>query len=120
MDKHTPGPWGVMCDENWRHVLVKNHESRFVAEVNNWGAEAMPNAKLIAAAPDLLAACEKALDWAKANKQRAGTLDVDALDAAIQWAKYGRKHENPECRKCGNVMDGATALCPGGMDRHVK
>ena len=45
------------------------------------------NARLISAAPELFAACEKALEWAKANKQRAGTLDVDALADAIKKAR---------------------------------
>ena len=59
---HTPGPWkagqriagngwGVWCTENWYGVLDNTAP----------GIDAEANARLIAAAPDLLAACEAVL-----------------------------------------------------------
>ena len=92
----TPGPW-VVEREGWRYQRIFGSDtrvpgnSRFIAEVSldYDGAEA--NALMIAASPDLLAACEKALAWAKENKQRAGTLDVAALESAIKVALEGRR-----------------------------
>ena len=91
----TPGPW-VVEREGWRHQRVYGKdarvpaESRFIAEVSldYDGAEA--NAMLIAASPTLLAACQKALEWAEANMQRAGILDVAGLRAAVLLATEGR------------------------------
>jgi hypothetical protein len=58
--KHTPGPWLVTKDR-WGALCVNNHDafaSEFpVAAVNGAGdEEKAANARLIAAAPDLIAA----------------------------------------------------------------
>jgi len=63
--KHTPGPW--RADESghrreWSHWLFKGkgrHELiGAVSEINGNSEEANANARLIAAAPELYAACE--------------------------------------------------------------
>lgn len=74
--KHTPGPWTV--DTQWTHgnagfVHAGEGSPRAGARVaivtgmggptGPWWDEAEANARLIAAAPDLLAACEAALAW---------------------------------------------------------
>ena len=80
--KHTPGPWWIKgpspglptnpCDDGGDYAIYANFDDprfngkpRIIAEVINkvdWGIEAPAeaNAALIAAAPDLLAACEAA------------------------------------------------------------
>lgn len=57
-DKFTPGPWDVL-----HFALVVSRERAIrIADVNGSDAqERAANARLIAAAPDLLAACKKAL-----------------------------------------------------------
>ena len=108
----TPGPWVVERD-GWRYQRIYGADtrvpgnSRFIAEVSldYDGAEA--NALMIAASPDLLAACEKALEWAKANKQRAGSLDVDALQAAILLALEGRRKVTPPATQHPTSKEGA-------------
>lgn len=60
--KHTPGPWFV---EEPLHRFIRSlaGKSPFVAELNildKTHGEHMANARLIASAPDLLAACEAA------------------------------------------------------------
>lgn len=72
--KHTPGPWQAIAESGplvrdgntwWRIYTDDGDDSEFVAEVGRT-ADAKPheraadaaNARLIAAAPDLLAACQ--------------------------------------------------------------
>lgn len=92
---HTPGPWVVERD-GWRYQRIYGKdarvpgESRYIAEVSLDFDGAEANALLMAASPALLEACQKALEWAEANKQRAGTLDVERLKAAVLLATEGR------------------------------
>ena len=62
--KHTPGPWDVEHDTE-----IIAAEGKWIAEadtrsINFVNGEATANAHLIAAAPDLLRACEVALERA--------------------------------------------------------
>lgn len=64
MSKHTPGPWNW---ENDRTILVAENGERIASDADAQydlldGPNADANANLIAAAPDLLAACKAALD----------------------------------------------------------
>ena len=76
MTKHTPGPWKVYTvldevDQIERQVIAVSmgpcHAEKHVAHICTWGGspepEATANAKLIAAAPQLLAACQEVFDW---------------------------------------------------------
>jgi len=57
MNKHTPGPWIVSKLENENIIYPLNHPEENICEaVCNMG-----NARLIAAAPELLEACQIAL-----------------------------------------------------------
>jgi hypothetical protein len=62
MSQHTPGPWfaNLLFSGAWQ---INSAESRIVANIPT--SQSMPteaNARLIAAAPDLLAACKAALN----------------------------------------------------------
>jgi hypothetical protein len=76
--KHTPGPWEVVTDNHY-HTLIRspldagNMTPGYFAEVRRFTLDEsaysylprdvlIANARLIAAAPDLLAACQAALD----------------------------------------------------------
>jgi hypothetical protein len=84
--KHTPAPWKI-SHENHAYVILSKrfvvadvfHEEK---EGKTTGAqsteEAKANALLIAAAPDLLSALEKAV-----NHKNAFWNNSDALDAAL-------------------------------------
>lgn len=76
---HTPGPWFVFPhgEERMWHVGPAQHSVVFVREVDD--AEA--NARLIAAAPDLLEACEMLREVAD------GSWSRNLLDAAIKKAR---------------------------------
>ncbi len=67
MSKHTPGPWKVIYHFNVvssknRGVATTGGYANNIEDSNALHAESVANAKLIAAAPDLLEALELALD----------------------------------------------------------
>lgn len=83
--KHTPGPWTA---------LNRGYKSHVTDGDMNWSAEIIgpghaANARLIAAAPELLEAGEAALPWISglANKNPSVAPFATALRAAIAKAK---------------------------------
>jgi hypothetical protein len=88
MSKHTKGPWSYRLDDSdvWAgdvRVCRKPHN------VSAYDKEWQANARLIAAAPDLLAALEDLLYQAEHSKE--GSWDRDEARAAIAKAKGGEK-----------------------------
>jgi hypothetical protein len=85
----TPGPWKVEADSlgkggPWDRIAISSPVDTVVANVNKMISAAMPNAYLLAAAPELY----KALRLLKDRRCADFTLDeweqIDAaLDAAI-------------------------------------
>ncbi len=95
--KITPGPYRVNADPSWfgfeaRFYTVTNSEGLIVAFCKDWmdGPEPEANARLFAAAPDLLAALKAARDDLLAiGKTVPGDYILKAIasaDAAIQKA----------------------------------
>ena len=80
---HTPGPWEAV-KANWDRTLIRHalpgdaHVPGYIAEVNNIGAGYEANARLIAAAPELLEALEALL---------GNCLDSEGLAAAHAKAR---------------------------------
>lgn len=70
-NKHTPGPWLI------HDTIIETIEEKFVAQVAN-DARGAIDAKLISAAPELLAACEAALKRAAEVLQRAEHSETHA------------------------------------------
>ena len=75
--KHTKGKWVIRKIGNIRYEV--NSQDRYIAECPIPFAhqdyeveEAEANAKLIAAAPDLLVVCEQVLAWASADTEEGG------------------------------------------------
>ena len=103
MSKHTPGPWRTVTlrdgtirlnagIEPGGHTIGMLYGQIFRGDPNEQKAksEGDANSHLVAAAPDLLAACEMALGDGPHNASHG--LDfrvVDALRAAIAKAKGG-------------------------------
>jgi len=90
----TPGPWDNIPqlnheDKTWTYVIIAGDDDTEVAEV------ALPDdSNLIAAAPDLLAACEKLRETWDLTHVRADFVDqmvigerFAAIDAAIAKAR---------------------------------
>lgn len=71
MKQHTPGPWTTDVTQRMRHdntIPVRHADGKmvaFAADFNQYDrdAEVEANARLIAAAPELLAACQAALEY---------------------------------------------------------
>lgn len=90
--KHTPGPW---CVEHETEIIAA--EGQRIAEadtrsINFTGGEANANAHLIAAAPDLLAACEAAtevIDCICDGDDKAGCVRC-LVKTAIAKARGGK------------------------------
>lgn len=92
MSKHTPGPWFVVNDAIYRRP--KNDLYQYGGSVagdmplatvsRGWfndfdGYPAEANAQLIAAAPDLLAACKLHIDTISNQKRNGEPLDSEQL-----------------------------------------
>lgn len=74
MTKHTPGPWEAS------HVFIENKPNRTIITQREWGGRTIAdlgetsavnpaNAALIAASPNLLAACKEAREILKTASQ---------------------------------------------------
>lgn len=96
MSGHTPGPWATfeIEDSRTRRPLVGVTVDNGPADVahcsgfdSQRGAdEERANARLIAAAPDLLAACERALSWLSSYPGGCATSAYLQASAAVDKA----------------------------------
>jgi hypothetical protein len=98
--KHTPGPWRSIIDDSggqWSGwplcVVAVDDPDRDVVRPGgqwpyDWGPatsqrEAVANARLIAAAPDLLEALQRALPYVEDASDSAALVDQEFIRAAI-------------------------------------
>jgi hypothetical protein len=58
MSQHTPGPWVVHHDADCKEIEITAEDGRTIAFMFGNQPQDVADANLIAAAPDLLAACE--------------------------------------------------------------
>jgi hypothetical protein len=72
MSKHTPGPW--TAEDEGASVHIAGHDGIWVAEV--YGIDDNANARLIAAAPDLLQALTEVVE----------TYDSGDNGRTLRWA----------------------------------
>lgn len=101
MSTHTEGPWRV--DDNGRDVRaggrgglfvarayeIEQDEPPYGADVQQWEA----NARLIAAAPDLLAALKRSLNWLASYPGGCASNAYDAARAAIAQAEQEQREQ---------------------------
>ena len=85
MNKHTPGPWTAWINASNKHGDITSHKYTIAKVDCRYGAIGEPeaNARLIAAAPLLLEAAQKALDECV---DLIATDAGNALEAAIAKA----------------------------------
>ena len=93
MSKHTPGPWGVVYKDKYGQLVVKDKHIEIatcwhhcVGEIEK---EMHANARLIAAAPDLLQALKIISIWAKNGSTEKDFDDIARL--ADETIKHGGK-----------------------------
>jgi hypothetical protein len=89
--KHTPGPWIFDESEDEDECFDVKHVGYFVATAHGGFTDplkAISNARLIAAAPELLAACEVALHMLRDRKLDGGQVGA-SLEIAIAKATGG-------------------------------
>lgn len=89
--KHTAGSWDFFPSPDEITIgPLQSHSNlvRQVARIDGCDFEDLANAQLIAAAPDLLAACERLLEWTNWQPCEGKQLaDQNAARAAIAKAK---------------------------------
>lgn len=62
--KHTPGPWLVEFFEDSARIRQEKGYEHTITVVSTWGdSQRETDARLIAAAPELLIALDDAFDW---------------------------------------------------------
>ena len=84
MSKHTPGPWIRKGENVWNDVEMMYHAAPNFDAISP-SQVLIANAKLIAAAPDLLASVKELLncidsnrDWEEAKRARAALTKVES------------------------------------------
>jgi len=86
LDKHTPGPWRSTVNE-WGASVVDNGE-QFICYIGSESSEDRANARLIAAAPELLEACERTAGILPELFSWDGDIEFqELLNAAISKAR---------------------------------
>ena len=98
--KHTPGPWHIIHEPTLStyHIRVEDLDAAPVASLFYSSGGSRPqlsrelidaNARLIAAAPDLLAACEAIMPHLDSdlNAHEPWVKEISAMAAAIAKAK---------------------------------
>lgn len=94
MNKHTPGPWHVIERANGQafsigcQVQTKGNfiTTRYIANVTDGATpQAEADARLIAAAPEMLKALEMVVAWD--DDPVGNALDIGAIKAAIKASK---------------------------------
>lgn len=78
----TEGPWFVDRQSPYSALCIKPYPGRIVCDVHGTVAEAEANAKLLAAAPELLAACEGMCGLIYEDKHEDERIDFDQYEKA--------------------------------------
>lgn len=100
MSKHTPGPWAIVTDSAGQpmHIVGETYTKicSFLISVkrNCVKDEIVSNARLIAAAPDLLSHLQFAVKVLSGIPAIGAAAQVDAMRAAIDKATGGQSHES--------------------------
>ena len=92
MSQHTPGPWIIKDDDQYDHVFTAAKPHRRIANVyggvkgsNDLDLQNQANARLIAAAPELLAACQAFVDSdCQDGVSLAFSMAIDAITKATE------------------------------------
>ena len=78
----TQGPWFVHRQSPYSAFRIKPYPGRIVCDVHGTDSEADANARLLAAAPELLAACEGMCGLIYRDKNEDERIDFDQYEKA--------------------------------------
>ncbi len=86
---HTPGPWSTRENGGWQKMIMAGKHIITYSTGENQKEEVEANARLIAAAPDMLEALDGLVGIGIMNPTGSPTLDklIDQAEAAIARAK---------------------------------
>jgi hypothetical protein len=92
MSGHTPGPWkhGKGVDGHYRIYRRKSVICQFGEGIDEDWREcknSKANARLIASAPDLLAALKELVDAEYASSDKFGAAEIDRIESAMKKAR---------------------------------
>ena len=89
MSKHTPGPWKYQEESDEYTHIVRAENNLMICHLSqDSSGVSESNARLIAAAPDLLKACKQAVSRCEIYGQQDSTKTV--LGQAIAKAEEGK------------------------------
>lgn len=87
---HTPGPWHIDLDSPYSAICIKPYPGEIVCDIEGADAQAEANARLIAAAPELLrtvrsdrVAFEERIEVLEEEKLELGVSDEEFADQDI-------------------------------------
>ncbi len=85
--RHTPGPWKTHVGASWQVVTVFGQDGKYIGKLDAYPVRDLgtndANAKLIAAAPDMLEALRQIATY-DPTKLDAATLGNIARDALVK------------------------------------
>lgn len=90
--KHTPGPWDI-SEYKDGHAFVFDPDMGFVCNVMTGSSEGVANARLIAAAPDMLKALKRMVDWFEQDNPDPAYDELMLARAAIAKAEGHPTHD---------------------------
>ena len=98
MNKHTPGPWIIgrwdLMPQN--HIRIHTTDDLFIAELGEFADNREANARLIAAAPELLEALQKIFNLEPLANGLTPTEYQDCIDdIAIKAIAKAENYKEP-------------------------
>lgn len=106
--KHTPGPWGTLTFSN--HELQTDFAMVKIgsrAHMVGYSGEDKANARLIAAAPELLAALKQVAMWLSIMTETAG---LDAEETQVELSEFADDpNRHPETISIASSLEKARA-----------
>lgn len=93
MSKHTPGPWAVYDDSNdgkTNRIEIAALGKTVARIYHSVPEEDLPNARLIAAAPELLEACQTFAEWLRREEEGfvAAGRSRDTPEGEAEWREW--------------------------------
>ncbi len=90
MSKHTPGPWRII-EIRGRAVILEPEQDGHVCKISEWAdeyaEEQEANARLIAAAPELLEALENLVSLCEAGLNKEYNIEAELSEPRAAIAK---------------------------------